>query len=90
MTTTLDAALAKLREAVANEDHNAKLTPSQSKAVLDQLERLQEAIREACQHQGLPVDTTPERVAVHFRNNRAYREGWDGLAARSRRRNKSD
>ena len=43
---------------------------------------LEDALREACLHQGIPTDTAPERIAAHFRNNRAYREGWDALGGR--------
>ncbi len=57
---------------------NAALAAS---APTDTLAAMQEALREACLHQGLPEDAPPERIAAHFRNNREYREGWDALAS---------
>lgn len=45
------------------------------------LREYEEALREACLHQGLPENAEPARVAAHFRRNREYREGWAGASA---------
>jgi hypothetical protein len=52
-------------------------------ALAARLREAEEALREACLHQGLPADAQSKQIAAHFRNNREYREGWDALAASS-------
>lgn len=50
-------------------------------ALADRVEAAETALREACLHQGLPIDAPPERIATHFRNNREYREGFAALSS---------
>jgi len=49
----------------------------------EQYQSALDALREACLHQGLPEDATPERIARHFRGNREFKEGFDKLAEES-------